>query len=187
MATTWRTAFCVGTCSAYPSSGGSNSITLRVAHAFQPLVVDSALVLRITWLINVPHGMHNAHVWISRRISQDNITILHSEELNTNGEMYYNTHDTSIDILLNTTITLSILTRSNSNIKNNNNIQVLTYLEHNIDRLLHLETKGLKSPNCIYWLDSWITKVVLRILVYQNILCLPKASNSAFIRLTQLF
>jgi hypothetical protein len=68
--------------------------------------------------------------------------------------MYYNTHDTSIDILLNTTITLSILTRSNSNIKNNNNIQVLTYLEHNIDRLLHLETKGLKSPNCLYWLDS---------------------------------
>jgi Fe-S cluster biogenesis protein NfuA len=44
----WRPAFCVGTCSACPSSGSSTSITLQVAHALQHLVVDSALVLHIT-------------------------------------------------------------------------------------------------------------------------------------------
>jgi hypothetical protein len=74
----------------------------------------------------------------------------------------------------------------------NNNITRLNIVTPKMIKYLgtrhyYNQMKGLKSPNCIHWLDNRNTKAVLRILVYENILCLSKVSHSTFIRLTQLF
>jgi hypothetical protein len=56
------TILCLGTLSDYPSSGSSITSSCGEAHAFQHLVVDSVLILRIARSTSVPHKMQSAHV-----------------------------------------------------------------------------------------------------------------------------